>query len=149
MRNYFMIAVVISIFGYFSAPRGIRNNNPGNIRKGENWEGMIINPIFPDKSFVQFKSPTYGVRAMARILRTYRNRGVVTLKDIISTWAPPHENMTDSYISSVMDKTEWQEDHVVSEMEGDYLTLINAIIKHENGINPYPNTIILNGINMS
>ena len=39
--------------------RGIRNNNPGNIRKGEKWKGL--SPIQNDSSFCVFKSPEYGI----------------------------------------------------------------------------------------
>lgn len=116
-------------------PRGLRNNNPGNIRHGDNWQGMKKKQT--DDDFVQFTSPEYGIRAMVKVLRSYRNRGLVTLERIISTWAPTNENDTEAYIQSVMKQTGWNRSHVVAEMEGDYLTLISAIIKHENGINPY------------
>ena len=125
-------------------PRGIRNNNPGNIRHGDNWQGMKKTQT--DKSFVQFVSPEYGIRAMVKVLRSYRARGVVTLEDIIQTWAPANENNTEAYIQSVMKKTGWGRQHVVAEMEGDYKTLIPAIIKHENGINPYSMDTINEGV---
>lgn len=125
-------------------PRGLRNNNPGNIRHGDNWLGMKKSQT--DESFVQFMSPKYGVRAMVKVFRSYRNRGIVTLGDIISTWSPTNENDTESYIKSVEKQTGFDRSQVMAELEGDYETLIPAIIKHENGINPYSTDTIREGI---
>lgn len=112
-------------------PRGIRNNNPGNIRHGDNWVGMSDNQ--KDSSFVTFTDAKYGIRAMVKIFRSYRNRGIYTLGQIISTWAPSNENNTEAYIKGAEKSTGWDRSHVVVEMEGDYQVLIKAIIKHENG----------------
>ena len=40
-------------------PRGIRNNNPGNIRHGNDWQG--ISKEQPDPAFCTFVSPEYGL----------------------------------------------------------------------------------------
>lgn len=146
MSKTLISALVLTfvVGAYMALPRGIRNNNPGNIRHGDNWRGMKKNQT--DKSFVQFVSPEYGIRAMVKVLRSYRKRGVVTLEDIIQTWAPTNENNTEAYIKSVMSKTGWSRGHVVAEMEGDYKTLIPAIIKHENGFNPYSMETIAEGV---
>ncbi len=52
--------------------RGFRNNNPGNIRHGEPWLGLAEDQTDPD--FCQFVSVEYGIRAMFRILETYREK---------------------------------------------------------------------------
>lgn len=86
-------------------PRGIRNNNPLNIRKGSNWLGER----FPqsDKSFEEFESMEYGIRAGMKLLRQYitgyngRTRPFNTIEKIIRRWAPPFENATDKYIDYV------------------------------------------------
>ncbi len=39
-------------------PRGIRNNNPGNLDKGSPWQGLISNPSEP--RFCTFKDPVWG-----------------------------------------------------------------------------------------
>ena len=83
--------------------RGMRNNNPLNIRRvvGITWKGEIVAPI-EDKQFVQFASLEYGLRAAFCILRTYRNKyHAVCIEDIISRWAPPSENDTTAYIRHV------------------------------------------------
>ena len=41
-------------------------------------------------------------RAAVKILRSYRKRGIVTVKDIIRTWAPPAENNTEAYVKSLL-----------------------------------------------
>ena len=54
-------------------PRGIRNNNPLNIRhSADRWQGARGEQ--KDKSFVQFKSMAYGYRAAWKTLQSYYNR---------------------------------------------------------------------------
>ena len=85
-----------------SDDRGSRNNNPGNIRISDNnWEGQVGD----DGEFVQFASPEHGVRALGKNLITYRNKGVVTINQIISRWAPKKDgNDTEGYIKFVSGK---------------------------------------------
>ena len=83
--------------------RGMRNNNPLNIRRvaGSHWKGEIVSPI-EDKEFVQFASVEYGIRAAFCILDTYRRKYQATcVEDIITRWAPPSENDTRKYIETV------------------------------------------------
>ena len=89
--------------------RGIRNNNPLNIRRSaDRWEGARIEQT--DKEFVQFESMAYGYRAAWKVLETYwkhfhRARQPYTVPNIIGRWAPPTENDTDAYIRSVLTLT--------------------------------------------
>ena len=84
-------------------PRGIRNNNPLNIRIGNTWLGERQNPT--DPAFEEFVSIEYGYRAAFCILRRYiRRYKRQTITDIISTWAPPSENATQRYIDFVANK---------------------------------------------
>lgn len=81
-------------------PRGIRNNNPLNIRVGNNWQGEVANPS--DHTFEQFKEMKYGVRAAFIILRNYINRHKLnTIPKVINRWAPSKENNTLAYIKAV------------------------------------------------
>lgn len=90
-------------------PRGIRNNNPLNIRKGSAWQGLT--PSQPDPSFCTFKSMLYGLRAAHKLLRNYitgadgRVKPADNLSSIIMKWAPPSENATQRYIEFVANKT--------------------------------------------
>lgn len=40
-----------------NSPRGIRNNNPGNIRWGDDWKGLVPKEQRTDKAFCQFVAP--------------------------------------------------------------------------------------------
>ena len=82
-------------------PRGIRNNNPLNIRKGNNWQGERHPQT--DKAFEEFVSIEMGLRAGFIIIRNYfkKRPAVNTITTIISRWAPPSENVTTAYIREV------------------------------------------------
>ena len=82
-------------------PRGLRLNNPGNLRlsSGIPWQGEVPGT---DLEFVTFSSMTMGIRAMARCLLTYQTaHGLNTIAEIIPRWAPPSENSTAAYIAAV------------------------------------------------
>lgn len=81
-------------------PRGIRNNNPLNIRVGNSWQGEVSHST--DKSFEQFKTMEHGIRAGFVILKRYiKHYGRNTIRKIITAWAPANENNTESYIMTV------------------------------------------------
>ena len=127
--------------------RGIRNNNPGNIRKSKDpWQGLAERQT--DAAFFVFKSPMYGIRALARVLITYQdNKNLRTIKDIIRRWAPQTENDTNAYIISVADATGFTQDQLLDMHRFDHLKpLVEAIIRHENGHQPYTNTEITKGL---
>ena len=129
-------------------PRGIRNNNPGNIRWGENWKGLKKDGKEQDPSFCVFETPEYGIRALARLLQNYqRIHGLDTPRKIISRYAPPSENQTQAYIQSVAAQLGITPDGKVDLTEIGTLTVfIKAIIRHENGMQPYSNETIQKGI---
>ena len=82
-------------------PRGIRNNNPLNIRKGNDWQGERTPQT--DKSFEEFTTLEMGLRAGFIILRNYMTKRppLRTISQIISRWAPTNENNTTAYIKEV------------------------------------------------
>ena len=87
-------------------PRGIRNNNPLNIRKsGDKWQGLKT--LQEDKEFFQFETIEWGWRAAFVILcKTYYGKyKLKTIRDIVTRWAPPKENNTPAYIRHVSDYT--------------------------------------------
>ena len=92
-------------------PRGIRNNNPLNIRlSSDRWQGQIApSPSGEGRGeaeFCQFYSMQYGWRAAFRLLcHTYYGKYKLrTIRDIITRWAPPKENNTEAYIRRVTDR---------------------------------------------
>lgn len=140
-------------------PRGIRNNNPGNIRWGADWRGLVPQADRTDKSFCQFRDPKWGIRAIARILLNYRSKpgmtgvggnGIDTVREIISRWAPTNENDTEAYIKSVATACGVKDnDHLNLADHTLMLKLVKAIIKHENGIQPYTDDVLLSGIELA
>ncbi len=131
-------------------PRGIRNNNPGNIRHGENW--LELNPNGPDidSAFCVFTAPVYGIRALAKVLVNYKRiHGLNTVRQIVSRYAPPNENQTTAYIQSVAKQLGVYPDTVIDIEERGVLTVfIKAIIRMENGIQPYSDELIQQGIEL-
>lgn len=119
-------------------PRGIRNFNPGNLRKSDDkWQGLAKEQ--PDKAFFTFKDPVYGIRALARTLITYQDKyNLDTVEDIIHRWAPPNENDTQAYIEAVADHMGVDRDEPIDTHQYEYmLPLLEAVVQHENGIQPY------------
>ena len=95
-----------------ATPRGIRNNNPLNIRIGNTWLGEVPNPT--DSEFEQFVSVRYGLRAAFYILRRYiRRYGRNTPAKIIRAWAPAVENNTQRYIEVVCKRSLIAPDEVI------------------------------------
>src|SRR6266850_7076468 len=124
--------------------RGIRNNNPGNNRHtGARWQGMADEQ--PDPNFVTFIAPEYGIRAIVRILRSYTKRGKNTIRQYISTWAPPSENNTEAYVQSVVNRVGISADVEVA-LDDVLPQLVEAITQHENGEQPYSPDMITKGI---
>lgn len=126
-------------------PRGIRNNNPLNIRKSnDNWQGAIGD----DGAFTVFDSPLMGIRAGAKVLKTYREKyGLLNVTDILMRFAPPSENDTTSYIDSVSAKV--GVGRYENLLRSDYPQLVAAMIYHENGMQPYDKELINDAVNLA
>ena len=121
-----------------ATPRGIRNRNPGNIRRGrDRWKGLASVQTDPD--FFVFETPLWGVRAMAVVLRNYqRKHGLNTIARIIRRWAPAGENDATAYVSAVAKRLGIEPGARLDLGRVDTLRdLIAAIIRHENGFQPY------------
>ena len=130
--------------------RGIRNNNPGNIvHSADRWDGMAA--VQSDPDFVTFDSPQMGIRAMGVNLRTYRNvHNIRTVDGIITKWAREPGKSPDPYIRHVVQLTGFHRNQVIDVTDRATLAkLINAMITHENGGNPYRQEVILEGVDMA
>lgn len=139
--------------------RGIRNHNPGNIEVGAPWQGLMprqdMTPLQAGETrFCVFADPTWGIRAIARVLITYQDKRrapdgsrIDTVQEIVDRWAPPAENDTDAYVRSVRQALGIEPGHVVD--VHDFATmkgLVQAIIAHENGVQPYTDAQIDKGL---
>ncbi|MCV6589738.1 MAG: hypothetical protein OIF57_11980 [Marinobacterium sp.] len=102
-----------------------------------------------DPRFIVFSAPEYGVRAIARIIKTYeRKYGINTVRGLVNRWAPPSENNSDAYAQHVAQLLGVNPDMQLTLT--DHLQLIvKAIIHHENGQQPYSDEVINDGIAMA
>jgi len=137
---------------FYMSVRGLRNHNPLNIK----WDGVTQwnGQTGTDGTFVVFKSPEWGIRAGGKILNSYARRGVTDIEQIISTWAPPSENDTESYINSVVQQMgrtlpNISRYSVPDLITGGRLELVKAMIKHENGEQPFSDTLIQKGLDLA
>lgn len=132
-------------------PRGIRNNNPGNIdyNPRNDWQGQVgIERGVPKPRFAEFIDPESGIRALGKLIRAYQNKhGLKTIEQIISRWAPSNENNTRAYAEAVA-KAVGVTAHANINVNRIAILrpLVEAIIRHENGGNPYKNGEIDEGV---
>lgn len=125
--------------------RGERNNNPGNLRHGEPWKGLT--DWQPDRDFCTFVDVTWGIRALAMVLLSYRRNGVDTVREIVNRWAPPNENNTAAYIDAVAAQMKVDPDAHLDVTRYDQMApLVDAIIHHENGRNRYDRSTLDAGL---
>ena len=114
-------------------PKGLRNNNPLNIRvSADKWQGAMGD----DGQFVKFETAKHGIRAAAKILKTYATKYQLhSINGIISRWAPPIENNTANYIAMVERRTGIDQHQKLGPEQ--YPNVMAAMIKMENGSNPF------------
>lgn len=133
--------------------RGERNNNPGNIRESAGdatrWAGERSTD--DDKSFEEFDSPEYGIRALAKVLLNYqRVHRLSTITQIVHRWAPPSENATDAYVRGVVNLMNVGPNYVLDLNNVDTLkSLVRAIITMENGRCVYDDATIATGLGLA
>lgn len=117
-------------------PRGLRNNNPLNIRRTATlWQGLSKEQNDPD--FFQFESMAWGYRAAFVVLRTYRNRyGINTVERIVRRWAPEKDgNDTEYYIRKVTVLTGLERTQIVDDQDPrTMMNLVAAMSRVENGV---------------
>lgn len=132
-------------------PRGIRNRNPGNLEWGDPWQGLDPDGRRKDSRFAVFTAPAWGIRALARTLITYRDRhGITTIDAAIRRWAPPVENDTGSYVRAVASAVGVSPMAHVNFHRYEILRpMVEAIIRHENGAQPYSADVIEEGLRLA
>lgn len=127
--------------------RGLRIGNPGNIRRGPSiWRGQ--SKIQSDPLFVTFDDPKWGIRAIVKIMRTYKSQGVHTIEQVINRYAPPSENNTEAYVAAVCAECSV---HPTDDVDLDEIMplLVKAIIWHEQGCCPFADSQIAEGIELA
>lgn len=130
----------------FTQTIGLRSNNPGNIRFSptNKWLGQIGKN---ERGFVIFDRPESGLRALSILLKNYiKKTGQDTIEKMISKYAPNTENATDAYIASVAKATGINKSEKLFADETTLVKLVHAIVKHENGLQPYAPETIKNAV---
>lgn len=129
--------------------RGLRNNNPGNIKFNPNspWKGSMRDAngnYVNDGGFVQFDTPEAGIRAMTMNLLSYDNRGVNTVRGIVNNWSTTDRA---SYTKFLSEQLGVKPDDVVNVKDPAVMQqLVRGIIQMENGKVPYDPRQIETGI---
>ena len=114
-----------------SVPRGIRNNNPGNITDSP-WTRRQPGYSGTDGQFARFENRGAGDQAVQSLLQNYATQGINTVGGIISKWAPANENATQDYINFVSKAAGVPPDAPLSPDQR--LKVAQAITQFENGI---------------
>lgn len=113
--------------------RGLRNRNPGNIRRSKT---RYLGEVTPsrDVAFKQFETMAWGYRAMFVLLDSYRRRGYGTLRQMIARYAPPVENHTENYIRCVATWSDVDADEPLDTHDrATMLAVVAAMSRMENG----------------
>lgn len=114
--------------------RGLRNNNPGNIRlSATRYKGEVESA---DRAFKSFETAAWGYRAIFMLLHTYQVRHRLnTLRQMIGRYAPPSENDTDAYLEFVTRRTGIAADERVDTLSRLHMVPVaGAISRMENGV---------------
>ena len=125
-------------------PLGVRNNNPGNVRDGATkWQGQTGE----NAGFCVFDTPENGIRCLAKVLLAYQYKhGLRTLRQMIERWAPGVENDIEAYLDHVCHCCSAAPDNPYTLTPSRLMPLVVAIIRHENGTQPYTPQQIQAGI---
>ncbi len=120
-------------------PRGIRNNNPLNIRISLiAWIGKVKNNT--DGAFEQFTSLEYGLRAAFINIQTIVRRRsrcgeYTTLAQLIHIWAPSSDGNNEiAYVAAVAKHSGIKSnDHIIIQNKTQMCALVAAMCKVECG----------------
>ena len=115
--------------------RGYRNNNPLNMRHdNDRWQGEVVPS--QDGAFKQFETMAWGYRAAFKLLHNYqKNNGGRILSDFINRWAPPSENNTSAYVSTVAKRAGLSDVSEIDTLKGDTMrAVVSAMSYVENGV---------------
>lgn len=130
-------------------PKGIRLCNPGNIRLTRVlWQGEATTQLDPE--FITFNAPEWGLRAIAKILLSYRAHGLNTVRDIVGRWAPAVENDTAAYVKAVANAVGVGPDTPLDlRNPGLMAKLVKAIVHQENGQQPYASDLVDHAVSLA
>ncbi len=117
-----------------NVPRGIRNNNPGNIEDGS-FARSQSGYVGSDGRFARYETPEAGAAAASNLLKSYSSKGINTISGIVNRWAPAADNNnTGAYIAAVSRATGFAPNQPLDMNDPNVSTKVSqAIFAHENG----------------
>lgn len=107
--------------------RGIRNNNPGNIKAKDSWQGMVGQDA---GGFIIFSDMSWGTRAIGQSLINMINKGTATIATLIPEWSATDQA---AYITNVSSDIGIDQDAQLGTDPTTIAGLIRAISNQENG----------------
>jgi hypothetical protein len=108
-------------------PRGIRNNNPGNIKDdGTAWQGMAGS----DGTFIIFSDMSWGTRAMGTALTNMIKNGYNTVGTLIPQWSATDQA---AYVANVAARMGIAPGDTITTDVPTLSSLMRAMITQENG----------------
>lgn len=123
-------------------PRGIRNNNPLNMKEFDiPWRGKVGD----DGIFTIFETPWYGIRAAANDIKNDYLKGKNTIAALLAEFAPDVENNTGSYIAHISQKVGIGPHEPISSAR-QLTAMVDTMILHENGQQPYDQELIADAV---
>lgn len=148
--NLFVLAVIFGVFFMggrkYAELRGLRLNNPGNIKisDGNAWLGKVTPSS--DEVFEQFVSPEYGIRAMGKLINFYfSEHGLDDIYKIVSRYAPASENNTRAYAEAVASELGIGITALIL-VPKEIDRIVAAMIRQEQGQQPFSDEFIHNAI---
>jgi hypothetical protein len=115
-------------------PRGIRNNNPGNlVITNIPWKGKVPKSKNTDGKFEQYDTMINGIRAMIMDVRGDIKEGTNTIATFLAEYAPQEENDLEAYIKIVCKETGFERNESLTPDKRTMCLLVKAISLHENG----------------
>jgi hypothetical protein len=126
--------------------RGLKNRNPGNLRANPrvHWQGQVA---VDGKDFVVFGDDVDGLRAAIIDLHTHYVRDHETsILALIAAYAPPVENDTKAYAAFVAGRLGVDPLAAITFDRRTATELIGAIVKIEQGVQPYDDVTISAGV---
>ena len=135
-------------------PRGLRNNNPLNLRRTKTvWTGQKTSDL-RDPAFCEFDTMAHGWRAAFKLLsKYYYDLHLTSIDAIINRWAPPADrNNTAAYVSRVaelMRHSPLADIGLRSDHPGRWMMLASAMAIVENGTASLDYFAMLRGYEMA
>lgn len=144
------VGAVSDYLGNLLTPRGIRNNNPGNVERSHiQWQGSIpadqvqaVLGVPYDPVMEQMYTAAQGVRMIGHVLTSKAARGLTTVDAIIRDYSKTDQ---DAYVAKVAGDLNVDPNQDIN-VDAVLPAFAASIIDQENGQQPYALSDIANWV---